>query len=67
MIRKWIIFFRKDEKLAEKDEKLAEKDRIIAELMINNNEPVGKIEMITGFNVNSLKAIAQSLGKTLML
>ena len=60
MIRKWIIFFRKDEKLAEKD-------RIIAEMMINNNEPVGKIEKITGLNFDSLKVIAQSLGKTLML
>ena len=53
--------------LAEKDEKLAEKDRIIAEMMIQNDKPAGEIEKITGFNVNTLKEIAQSLGKTLVL
>ncbi|MBR6923933.1 MAG: hypothetical protein IKH50_05300, partial [Oscillospiraceae bacterium] len=57
----------KDEKLAEKDEKLAEKDRIIAEMMIQNDKPAGEIEKITGFNVNTLKEIAQSLGKKLIL
>ena len=53
--------------LAEKDEKLAEKDRIIAEMMIQNDKPAGEIEKITGFNVNSLNEITQSLGKTLVL
>ena len=61
------ILAEKDEKLAEKDEKLAEKDRIIAEMMIQNDKPAGEIEKITGFNVNTLKEIAQSLDKTLVL
>ena len=54
-------------KLAEKDEIIAEKDRIIAEMMIQNDKPVGEIEQVTGYNVNSLKEIARSLGKTLMI
>ena len=36
-------------------------------MMIHNDKPAGEIEKITGFNVNSLKEIAQSLGKTLVL
>lgn len=61
------ILAEKDEKLAEKDEKLAEKDRIIAEMMIQNDKTAGEIEKITGFNVNTLKEIAHSLGKRLVL
>ena len=36
-------------------------------MMIQNDKPAGEIEKITGFNVNTLKEIAHSLGKRLIL
>ncbi|MBP0961872.1 MAG: hypothetical protein J5864_06985 [Oscillospiraceae bacterium] len=57
----------KDEILASKDEELEKKNRIIAEMMINNGKPADEIEGYTGLSVNSLKQIAKSLGKPLVM
>ena len=36
-------------------------------MMINDGEPVDKIERYTGLDIDALKQIANSLGKTLVI
>ena len=46
---------------------LKKKDERFAEMMINDGEPVDKIERYTGLDIDALKQIANSLGKTLVI
>ena len=50
-----------------KAEAKAEANNDLAEMMINDEEPIDKIERYTGLNAAALKQIAQSLGKTLVI
>ena len=50
-----------------KAEAKAEANNDLAEMMINDGEPIDKIERYTGLNAAALKQIAQSLGKTLVI
>ena len=44
----------------------AEREKIaLAKLMIEENEPLGKIERYTGYAVDKLKDIAAAMGKTI--
>jgi hypothetical protein len=55
--------------LAEKDRIIEEKDRTIkefAKMLINDGKPADEIERYTGLNVDTLKQIAESLGKPLV-
>ena len=45
----------------------AEDKRKFAEMMITDKEPVDKIERYTGLDATTLKSIAQSIGKTLVI
>ena len=61
------------EKKAEKAEKAvqeeakAEEKRELAKMMINDRKPIDEIEKYTGLNAATLKSIAQSIGKTLVI
>ena len=68
------ILEEKDRSLKEKDKSLEEKDKIIkekdfrfAEMMINDGETADKIGRYTGLDVDTLKQIAESLGKPLVM
>ncbi|WP_049962735.1 hypothetical protein [Ruminococcus sp. HUN007] len=68
------ILEEKDRSLKEKDKSLEEKDKIIkekdfrfAEMMINDGETADKIGRYTGLDVDTLKQIAKSLGKPLVM
>ena len=62
------IIFRDDriraEAVAETEEK---KNKQLAEMMINDQKPVDEIERYTGLDATTLKSIAQSIGKTLVI
>ncbi|MDO5151553.1 MAG: hypothetical protein Q4D76_19550 [Oscillospiraceae bacterium] len=58
------IIFRDDRIRAEAKQ---EKNQELAEMMINDKEPVDKIERYTGLDATALKSIAQSIGKTLVI
>ena len=53
--------------LAAAKQELEKKDERFAEMMINDGEPVDKIERYTGLDIDALKQIANSLGKTLVI
>ena len=42
-----------------------EEKQFIARMMIEENEPLGKIERYTGYAVDKLKDIAAAMGKTI--
>ena len=44
-----------------------EKNQELAEMMINDQKPVDEIERYTGLDATTLKSIAQSIGKTLVI
>ena len=50
-----------------KAEAKAEEKRELAEMMINDQKPVDEIERYTGLDATTLKSIAQSIGKTLVI
>ena len=58
------IIFRDDRIRAEAKQ---EKNQELAEMMITDKEPVDKIERYTGLDATTLKSIAQSIGKTLVI
>ena len=62
------IIFRDDriraEAVAETEDK---KNKQLAEMMINDQKPVDEIERYTGLDATTLKSIAQSIGKTLVI
>ena len=43
------------------------KNKQLAEMMINDQKPVDEIERYTGLDATTLKSIAQSIGKTLVI
>ena len=49
---------------AETEDKI---NKQLAEMMITDKEPVDKIERYTGLDATTLKSIAQSIGKTLVI
>ena len=55
------------DELEAKCEEIAAKNRIIAEMMINDGKPANEIERYTELNVDTLKQIAKSLGKPLVM
>lgn len=55
------------DELEAKCEEIAAKNRIIAEMMINDGKPANEIERYTELNVDTLKQIAESLGKPLVM
>ena len=62
------VMLRDDRIRAEaKAEAKAEYKREIAEMMINDRMPIDEIEKYTGLNAATLKSIAQSIGKTLVI
>ena len=52
------------EAVAETEDK---KSKQLAEMMINDQKPVDEIERYTGLDATTLKSIAQSIGKTLVI
>ena len=52
------------EAVAETEDK---KNKQLAEMMINDQKPVDEIERYTGLDATTLKSIAQSIGKTLVI
>ena len=58
------IIFRDDRIRAEAKQ---EKNQELAEMMINDQKPVDEIERYTGLDATTLKSIAQSIGKTLVI
>ncbi len=67
-------YYKAKAQLAEKDRILEEKDKIIkekdfrfAEMMINDGETAEKISRYTGLDADTLKQIAESLGKPLVM
>ena len=61
------ILEEKDKSLEEKDKIIKEKDFRFAEMMINDGETADKIGRYTGLDVDTLKQIAKSLGKPLVM
>ncbi len=61
------ILEEKDRSLKEKDKIIKEKDFRFAEMMINDGETADKIGRYTGLDVDTLKQIAESLGKPLVM
>ncbi len=61
------ILEEKDKSLEEKDKIIKEKDFRFAEMMINDGETADKIGRYTGLDVDTLKQIAESLGKPLVM
>ena len=56
------------QELAAKDRLIEEKDRAVkefAKMLINEGKPVDEIERYSGLDIDTLKQIAESLGKTL--
>ena len=58
------IIFRDDRIRAEAKQ---EKNQELAEMMINDQKPVDEIERYTGLDATTLKSIAQSIGKALVI
>ena len=53
------------QELVAKDRLIAEKDTRLAEMMINDGKPADEIERYSGLDIDTLKQMAKSLGKTL--
>lgn len=62
MQEKFVFWSDKVRAEAKSEEKIA-----LAEMMISDGKPIDEIERYTSFNAATLKQIAKSIGKTLML